>query len=250
MLALLIDLLGFVASGLLFLVLVLLIRGPIRRFKLLFAYVTWEFLASLALTVADKLYNGSGTLTPNSSSSLHPQQGQVQFLYSHIYWTNDVLVDLFRFLVVITFTYRAVANGPMRTALGRLLAGLMLVVIGLPFVLYHPRFTPWPQNTWFNSTSQLLNFGAAIMNLVLWGTLIASKQRDRQLLTVSAGLGVVVTGAAISYGLRYFIPLGAFRTVYQVSLMLTQIAGWLIWCRAFWPAKVLRSAPSGALTST
>src|SRR5271163_583102 len=232
MIALLIDLLGFVASALLLVVLVLLLRGPIRSFKLLFAYVTWEFLANLALTVADKLYNGSGTLTPNSTSSQHPQQGQVQFLYSHIYWTNDVLVDLLRFSLVIGFTYRAVANGPMRVALGRLLAGVMLVVIGLPFVLYHPKFTPWPQNTWFNSTSELLNFGAAVMNLVLWGTLVASKQRDRQLLTVSAGLGVVVTGAAISYGLHYFIPPGTCRTVYQLFLMLTQIAGWLIWCRA------------------
>src|ERR1700722_8097437 len=101
MLAFLVDLLTFAAAALLLLVLVLLLRGPFRKFIPLLIYVAWEFLATLALTVADRLYNGSGNITPNASS------GQAQLVYAHLYWTNDVLVDLLRFLLVIIFTYQA-----------------------------------------------------------------------------------------------------------------------------------------------
>ena len=40
------------------------------------------------------------------------------------------------------------------------------------------------------------------MNLGLWTALIGTKKRDPLLLTVSAGLGVAVTGAAIAFGLQ------------------------------------------------
>ena len=170
-------------------------------------------------------------------------------VYAHLYWTNDVMVHLLRFLLVIIFTYQAIGQSPARAALGRLLGGVVIVVVLLPFLLFHPHFTPWPQNAWFYSNGEFLSFGAAIMNLVLWGTLIASKQRERQLLTVSSGLGVVVTGEAIAYGMRHFIPLGTFRFLPSIFLILTQIAGWTIWCRAFWPAKNPESVPSAASVS-
>ncbi len=170
-------------------------------------------------------------------------------VYAHLYWTNDVMVHLLRFLLVIIFTYQAIGQSTARAALGRLLGGVVIVVVLLPFLLFHPHFTPWPQNAWFYSNGEFLSFGAAIMNLVLWGALIASKQRERQLLTVSSGLGVVVTGEAIAYGMRHFIPLGTFRFLPSIFLILTQIAGWTIWCRAFWPAKNPESVPSAASVS-
>jgi hypothetical protein len=239
MLSLLIDLLFFVSAALLFVVLVLLLRGPFRKYPLLLVYVAWEFIAGMGLTVADRLYHGSGWSNPGASNG--------QNLYAHIYWTNDVMVDLLRFVLVIALTYQAIGESPIRASLGRLLGGVVIAVVLLPFLLFHPRFTPWPQEPWFNSTSEMLNFGAAIMNLVLWGTLIASKQRERQLLTVSAGIGVVVTGAAVAYGLHHFIASKTFRAVPAVFLVLTQIAGWTLWCRAFWPAEKPASEPSGAI---
>ena len=128
----------------------------------------------------------------------------------------------------------------------------MVVALVLPFLVFPMGSAVWPKGTWFNSTSELLNFGAAIMNLVLWGALLADRKRDPQLAVVSVGLGVVVTGAAISYGLRHFVPLGAIF-VPNLFLMLTQLTGWIIWCRAFWPApaRVPASdpAPGNALPS-
>jgi hypothetical protein len=109
----------------------------------------------------------------------------------------------------------------------------------------------WIEGSWFNSTSELLNFGAAIMNLVLWGVLIADRKRDPQLAVVSVGLGVVVTGAAISYGLKVYIVSSAAVFIPNMFLMLTRLVGWTIWCRAFWPAPTrhpaLDPAPGNAM---
>jgi hypothetical protein len=90
----------------------------------------------------------------------------------------------------------------------------------------------------------VLNFGAAVMNLALWTALIGNKKRDRQLLTVSAGLGVAVAGAAIGFGLRQFTVVGggAREVVNLLLLPLIHVVGVFIWCRAFWP----RPAPTAA----
>jgi hypothetical protein len=155
-----------------------------------------------------------------------------------------------QFLLVIGLTYRATSGGPKRSSIGRMLSGIVVAALVLPFLLFPWGPKPWPRTTWFNSTSELLNFGAAIMNLVLWGALLADRKRDSQLTVVSVGLGVVVTGAAISYGLRHLIPSEA-HFIPNMFLMLTQLAGWSIWCRAFWPAQArqpaLDSAPSNAM---
>ena len=233
--------LSILNSLLLVVVLVFLLRGSFRKFWVLLVYVAWELIANATLTVLSLLYHGSDLVTGATT--------EAQRLYARLYWTNDVVVDLLRFLLVIVLTHKATSE-TRRVGVGRVLGGVAAAAVVLPFLLFDPSFRPdsnWPRSAWFNSTSELLNFGAAVMNLVLWGTLIASRRRGPQLLTVSAGLGVVVTGAAIAYGLRHFIPPGTFRSVPNLFLMLTQLAGFAIWCRAFWPAPKPRQAPGDAL---
>lgn len=213
-------------------VIVLLFRGPSRKFWALLVYAAWELLSNLALSSFDLFYNAA-LVGANASEQA------VNKLYSRLYWTNDVIVDVLRFLLVIWLTYMATSGGPKRTSSGRILSGIVAIALALPFLLF-PMFPngpkAWPEASWFNSTSELLNFGAAIMNLVLWGVLLADRKRDAQLTVVSVGLGIVVTGAAISYGLRHLIPAEA-RFIPNMLLMLTRLAGWTIWCRAFWPAR-------------
>lgn len=227
-------------------VLVLLLRGPARKFWALLVYVAWELLSNLALSSFDLVYNAA-LVGANVSEQA------VNKLYSRLYWTNDVIVDVLRFLLVIWLTYRATSGGPKRASIGRLLSAIVAVALALPFLLF-PMFPkgprPWPEASWFNSTSELLNFGAAVMNLVLWGVLLADRKRDPQLAVVSVGLGVVVTGAAISYGLRHLIPAEAIF-IPNMFLMLTRLGGWTIWCRAFWTARArgpaLDPAPGNAM---
>ena len=222
--------LGGVAAAALFLVLVFLLFSPLRRkFWIILAYVSWELFATAALTILDVLYHGSAKGPPTPATRL----------YARLYWSNDVLVDLFRFVLVIVLIYRA-SEGTTKRVSGRFLAGLVVAMIVLPFILFHPTFERFPRGTWFNSTSELLNFGAAIMNLMLWATLIASKKRDPKLLMVSAGLGVVVTGTAIAYGAQFLIGAAGFGAM-SFFMNLTQLAGWAIWCWAFWPTRRKKS---------
>lgn len=229
--------LGAVAAAALFLVLIFLAISPLRRkFWIILAYVSWELFATAALTILDVLYHGSAKGPPTAATRL----------YARLYWSNDVLVDLFRFVLVIVLIYRA-SEGTKRVS-GRILTGLVVAMIVLPFVLFHPTFQPFPHATWFNSTSELLNFGAAIMNLMLWATLIASRRRDPKLLMVSAGLGVIVTGTAIAYGAEFLLGNAGFGTM-SFFMNLTQLAGWAIWCWAFWPAAPKPVKPQPAVAT-
>ena len=229
MLSRLTDLTYIVVAAVQLVVIVLVLIGPARKFLVLLIYVVAELVSTSALTLADMLYGGSLQV-----SAAHASAGQK--LYTHLYWTDDVVLDLLLFLTVIVLTYQATEGTPLRAAAGKLLGGVALAAVILPFALFHPTFTPWPKGSWFNSADQLLNFGGAIMNLALWTALIGSRRRDPQLLTVSAGLGILVTGAAISLGLVHFIPPGGLRWLPTTFLLLTHLTGLLIWCWAFRPA--------------
>jgi hypothetical protein len=237
----LIDLLAIVNGLALLLVLILLLRGPFRKFWIVLFYVSWELLATVSLTIFDVLYNGPAQVH-------NVAHADAVRWYARLYWGNDVIVDLFRFLLVIVLTYQATPAGVKRLSIGRVLGAVVVVAVGLPFLLFPTGPNPWPKAAWFNSTSELLNFGAAIMNLGLWAALLANRQRDRQFVAVSVGLGVVVTGTAISYGLRHFIA-PEDRSIPDLFLMLVQLGAWTVWCRAFQPAPVRHLAQGNALQS-
>ncbi len=219
--------LGIGSAAALFLLVFLLLLGPTQKFWIVLLYVSWELLATAGLTFLAFRLNGTAQQLDRAT------QTAANRLYAQLYWTNDVVVDLLRFVLVTVLIYKVV--GSSRPTLGRWLAGLVLAVIVLPFLLFSPTFRPYPTGAWFNSTSQLLNFGAAILNLILWGALIQSRKRDPQILAVSVGLGILVSGTAVSYGLRHFSPQGGFTAVFNLFLNVAQLAAWLIWCRAFWP---------------
>jgi hypothetical protein len=222
-------------------VLVFILRGPAKKYWVIVLYVCWELLATAGLTVADILLNGT-TQTPGIEQARAAQR------YAGLYWENEVIVDLLRFLVVIVLIYKSMSESNSRVTIQRILTGVVGLALILPFLLFHPAFTGRAGTIWYNSTSQLLNFGAAIMNLVLWAILIPSKRRDPQLVLVSIGLGIVVAGTAVVYGLRHFAPQGGFTAVLNLFLNLTQLCGWAIWCRAFRPARKVPGPPASVPT--
>src|ERR1700722_11483571 len=138
--------LGLSSAIALFLVMVLLLRGPIRQFWVVLLYVCWELVATAGLTVADLLLNGT------AQAIGHAQMAAAK-LYARLYWTNDLIVDLLRLQLTTVLIYK-VAAAP---SLGRLLGGLVVAMVVLPSMLFHPTFQPMPKVAWFNSTSQLLN---------------------------------------------------------------------------------------------
>ena len=221
---------GLVVAGLQVISLVLqvvliafLLRGPVRRYLFFLLYSSVYLVATIVQVLVYRLRGQSS-------------------LYRIVYWTGEVSLDLLLFLMVILLTYQALESAAARASAGRFLAGVAVIALLLPFVVFPDPFKP----RWFNSTSQMLNFGGAILNLGLWGALIARKNRDPQLLTLSVGLGIVVTGAAIEYGLRAFITAGDARAVINLFSPVMHVASLVLWCWAFRPLA-RSTAPGTAL---
>ena len=207
-----------VCSAILLLVVTfLLLRGAFRQYPFFLAFCCTEILIVVGEGLA--FYSAGGV-------------GEKSTLYAYVYWTGDLIHDLMLFLLVITLTYRTLESSPMRPATGRVLTIIGVAAVALPFVLFHPYFT----SRWFGHASQLLSLGAAFMNLLLWTAIVGTKKRDPQLLIVSAGVGIAVTGLAIYYGLVLeFMSSRSVRWLPDLFHGLTYVAANAIWCWAFRP---------------
>lgn len=200
----------------------LLVRGPFRRYFLIFAYC----LAQSVQIVVDGAVLRKFGVSSNE--------------YKIVFWTDALIVDLLLLFVVIAVTYQALEGSPLKSKLTRLLTILSGVILVLPFVVLKSRIF---YTRWFNGTDQILNFGIAILNLFLWTALLGNKHRDPQLLTVTAGLGARVAATALLLGLRQFTAGGGMaREIADVAARLSIVAGTLIWCWAFRPST--RRRPS------
>ena len=208
--------LSYAGTALLVVLLYLLVRGPLSRYFPLFLYTLTYLMTSLAEAWAFR------------------QGGFESALYFDVYWGGELLLDVLLFFVVITLTSRALEGSPLRKSVLRFLALVLVIVLIIPFVAISP---PVFGTRWNNRVTELFNFGAAVMTLGLWTALLAGQRRDRQLLTVSAGMGVLLASAAFTMALRHSASSGtALRAVFDWMHRLFFIGGIVIWCRAFWPA--------------
>jgi hypothetical protein len=213
--------------------LVLLLRGFLPKYSILFAYNLAQFLITLIEKV---LFQEAERGTP---------------LYARVYWTAEVVWDFLLFILVAVMIHRALAGRPERETARKILLIVIVAVLVLPFILFHSR--PIFQTYWFSGASQILNFGAAILTLVLWGALIASRNRDSQLMLVCAGLGMTVAGAAVAWGVRQ-LAIGRndtaenIRNVADLFAGLTYVLGLAIWCWAFRTSPQPAAAPTAPVT--
>ena len=209
------ETLGWASIILLLVLVFLLLRGPFRQYPLILIYC----LTQLVLTAGEEYLR---------IVRLHK-------FYSALYWIDEILLNLLLFLMVIVFTYRAVGDSPMRAMLGKMLGGVFMLVLLIPILIF--RGPAFQSASWLNHTSQLLSFCAAILNLGLWSALVANRRQDPLLLAVSAGLGIAVTGAAISYGVRGFFTLD-WIWLPDVFMSATFVVCMCIWCWTFRPTRV------------
>ncbi|MFM2123754.1 MAG: hypothetical protein RL328_205 [Acidobacteriota bacterium] len=223
------DLISYGGLVLQFAALILLLRGPVARYFPLFLYLMTVLGFSLGQMW---VYSSAGTSSR---------------LYFQLYWAGELLSDLLALVMIIQLTSRALEGNAMRAPLMRLLLVISGIALLVPFVLFasQPLTLRWNQ-----SVAQLLNFGAALMNLALWTAIVASKNKDRQLMKVSAGLGLMVAAAALTLGVRQFTHQGdILRTIADYVYRLAQIAGPAIWCWAFRPAKKERADAPPAIAT-
>jgi hypothetical protein len=223
-----------------FVLLVLLLRSSIRKYP--------------ALTV----YTLGGLIADPMEIIVYYRLGWRSSLYHTVYWTDHIMLDLLLILVVVACTYHALGEGQFRATAVKALGTVMTVAIVLPFALlrYHNgKLHGHFDSQWFNHTSQILNFGAALMNLVLWTALLSNRKRDPKLVTLSIGLGIVTSTEAIAWGVRQWLS-EQNRWPVDSFVMLAHIASLILWCWVFKPKQERRqstpvppNAPPDALTT-
>src|ERR1700685_3758603 len=94
-----------------FLLILLLLRSNFRRYSFLLVYVLTFLVTGLFELRVQRIY---------SVDSLR---------YRHLFMADEVILDLLLFLMVITMTYRAMGESPLRAKIGRVLA--VVVSVGI-----------------------------------------------------------------------------------------------------------------------
>ncbi len=199
------------------LLLVLLLRGPFRKYTVFSVYVLGVFSADVGEGIA---YYRLGWESP---------------VYRTLYWTDRVGLALLLFLVVIAFTYASLQDNPLRPKAAKALAVIVALTAALPFAMLRSHSTAQHgsfSSQWFNHAIQIWSFGAAIMNLVLWTALLSNRRRDPQLVTLSIGVGIATASAAIAWGARRWLP-EANRWTVDSFMLVTHLSCLLLWCWAF-----------------
>jgi len=169
-----------------FLIVAALVRGVWRRFPLLLAFSAVE-LVSVLVQVPGSL---------ESMLGLHPPG----LPYWVTYWTGEAIYQLLLYAVVASLLYRACERlRSVHVARLVLVLAACLVAGGTLLAHYDPSL---PRGVWLTPWFRDLNFVCALMDIALWISLLVARDKDRQLLMLSGGLGVQFAGASIGESLR------------------------------------------------
>lgn len=210
-----------------------MLHGGFRQFPAIFAYVVAEFLT----TVIEM---------PQALAWYHTHNPHVGASYAVWYWRDEIALQVLVLVVVVGLIWSATSAARTRRTL-RLALLIGIVLFGGISFLYH--FVPNAPKlgVWWTPWARDLNFGAAILDMMLWAMLIAKRQKDSRVLMLSAGLGIMFTGEAIGESIR---TLSAGAVIPGGILMIvTNFAFNYIWWQTFRaPRAVLVSDPKYGTT--
>ena len=125
-----------------------LIRGPLRRFVVLFGYAVILFLTTVVDATA--YFNGP----------------QFRAVFREYYWIDEVLRKTSLFILVLSLIANALAKTERRARILALLVLASIIVAGLSaWLLYDPTAR---SSRWMTEIVRNLAFFASILNLILW----------------------------------------------------------------------------------
>lgn len=194
-------------------------KGLYRRYPFLFLYSIVLLLAG----VVEWTTVGSGS-------------------FARYYWTNENILQVLLLLTMLNFLYISLSTDPARNR-KTVLIGVAVLVVSLTLATMQPEpVRPVPEDrrvTYFMTLlSRNLSFCTALLNIVLWNSLLHYRRRDTQMLALAAGTGVFTTGKAIGHSLRMIDR--ELATAGNSVVIVTAILSLIIWTWACW---ALRPAP-------
>jgi hypothetical protein len=204
-------------------VLVALLRGAYREFRVVFAFV----FILIATTIGDivALY----TVTRTSD------------FYRVYYWCAELTRQTALFAVVVSLVIGIVPQSARRrTILRWIFGGAFVFWLGSLAGTYEPGL-----NAWMTKVVRNLSFGSAVLDLGVWFTLISSGARDVRRLLIAGGVGLQMTGEAIGQSIR---QLFTQRPIVLAGSLLVVFAHFL--CLAIWLYAFRRKAAPQPAAST
>jgi hypothetical protein len=196
------------------LVISVLVRGTYRQYPFVFAY-TIASLVSTAVEIGVRAF---------------PRD-----IKANYYWTDEVILDILVFCVVIAFIDEAAQQSTRRVIERRWLILAAALILVISFTIHRSLHL----NRQMTLISRDLNISAVVLDLILWSLLVAARRPDRHLMLLSGGLGMQLTGAIMGEQLRHFS-----HDLYPVGTLLevaSSLLGTYIWWRA------LRSLPAAEI---
>jgi hypothetical protein len=209
------------------LVIAAMLHGSYRRFPAVFAYVIAEFLTTCIEI-------------PLALQSFYTGDPHTNQRYAFWYWTDEIVLQFLVFIVVLTLIWQATSVARSRRALRTALVAGVLVFVGTSFLAH---FSPQTvMGRWMTPWARDLNFGSAILDMLLWAMLIAKRQKDSSILMLSGGLGIMFTGEAIAESLRTLSTASHTLAIIPAGVLMiaTNLAFLYIWWQA---VRVPRAIP-------
>jgi hypothetical protein len=200
------------------LVIAALLRGGYRLFPVLFVYLVVDFLLTIA-----------GMPTYIAYYFYHDPAAKIRM--AKWFALDEMLLQPLVYAVVVSLIYRATEKAPSRGPVRGILIGAAVLIAGVSF-LYH--YQPqMPHGDWMAFWTRDLNLSSAILDLALWGLLLASRVKDSRLLLISGGLGIQFTGETIGESLRSMAIQHQSHTLSFAGSFVTALADWaslyIIW---------------------
>lgn len=162
--------------------------------------------------------------------------------YASYYWANEIILQVLLLAAMLHFIYLALTADPARMR-KVLVIGAAIIIASFALASFKqtpPPTVPAERHAAYFMTmlSRNLSFGSALLNVVLWNSLLHFRRRDTQLLMLAAGVGVFTTGKAIGHSMRMIDRSLAIagNGIVVVSALLA-MALWIWTCWALRPSS-------------
>ena len=196
------------------LVLVEMAKGHYRRFPILFLYCV-ALALSTVFEIAVRAFPELDRAAPN------------------YYWIDDSLRQALLFAVVIFLIHGSMERAGRHAAVLWLLLGALSISAISVAAHYDAEMKV---DRWMTAVGRDLSFASAILDLVLWFVLVASRKRDPVLFLLSGGLGLQFAGQAAGHSLRQLAARPQSQVLKwtgNIFLLLANLACLYLWWRTF-----------------
>lgn len=208
------------------LIIAALVRGSFREYPWVFAYVIAEFL-------------GTVIEMPLALAYYHTRDVHLARKFALWYWGDETVQEFLILIVVISLIWHATSSARSGRTIRMALVTAVTLFAGISLVVHYDASVP--MGRWMTYWTRDLNFGAAILDMVLWAMLIAKRQKDSRILMLSAGLGIMFAGEAIGQSVRSIeTHESIIGLVGSILVMITYLAFLYIWWQTF---RVPRAIP-------